>query len=161
MIHSTQLRELVIRPALKGINLYSPEAEEMLIATCAQESLDGYYLKQISDHKNAALGIYQMEPDTHDSIWNTTLTANSNLGFVVMTSCKYTIRPKADVMIYNLLYASVMARVFWLPVKEDFAEIGDIDALWFLYKKYWNTAGGKATKEDFVKNYSRYAKKGK
>ncbi len=160
MINSSQLRELVILPALKGVNLYSPEAEEMLIATCAQETHDGFYLKQMTHDKNAALGIYQMQPDTHDWLWNTTLTTDSNLGFKVMTSCKYTLRPKADVMVYNLLYASVMARVFWLHIKDAFAEVGDTDHLWFLYKKYWNTYGGKATKEEFVKNYNLYAKKG-
>ncbi len=161
MINSIQLRELIIQPALKGINLYSKEAEEMLIATCAQETHSGLYLKQLSGGKDAALGIYQMQPDTHDWIWNSTLTTDSNLGFVVMTSCKYTIRPKPDVMVYNLLYASVMARAFWLHVKEPFPDIGDTDNMWFLYKKYWNTYGGKATKEDFVKNYNLYAIKGK
>lgn len=161
MIDCIELRELIIQPALKGIHLYSLEAEELLLATCAQESHDGFYLKQTVGGKCAALGIFQMQPDTHESIWNTTLTRDSNLGFLVLTSCSYTLRPKPEVMVYNLLYAAVMARLFWLHVDEPMPAIDDRDRQWYLYKRYWNTCAGKATQPEFIENYNRYVKGGK
>lgn len=161
MIQAIELRELVIQPALKGIHLYSPEAEELLIATCAQESEDGYYLKQTVGGANAALGIFQMQPETHETIWNTTLIKNSGLGFLVLTSCSYTLRPKPEVMVYNLLYAAVMARIFWLHVDEPMPAVNDKDRRWYLYKKYWNTYAGKATQQEFEANYAKYVKGGR
>ena len=160
MIVSAQLRELIIQPALRGIDLYSPEAEELLICICAQESHDGYWLKQTVGGTRAALGIYQMDPLTYEDIWANTLTKGecSKLGLRVMTSCNYTLKPKPEVMIYNLLYASVMARVFWLHVKADMPAVNDMDGRWFLYKKYWNTSAGKATQDEFVSNFNRYVK---
>lgn len=161
MINNKQLRELVIQPALKGINLYSPGAEELLIGTCAQESQDGFYIKQTVGGIHAALGIYQMQPETHDDIWKNTLTkgsVNTDLAVLVMNVCRYPMPPKAEVMVYNLLYASVMARIFWLHVKEPMPAVDDIDHIWSLYKKYWNTEEGKATKEEFVRNYHKFGK---
>ena len=66
MFLHNQLRELIITPALSKLQLYSKDAEELLIFTCAVESDGGTYLKQI---KGPALGIYQMEPRTYNDIW--------------------------------------------------------------------------------------------
>ena len=62
MIDNKQLRELIIGPSLDALQMYSKEAEEILVFTCASESLGGTYLKQV---KGPALGIYQMEPATY------------------------------------------------------------------------------------------------
>lgn len=158
MINHLQLRELVIQPALNGMELYSPSAEEMLICISAQESEDGYYLKQTVGGVYAALSIFQMQPETHDNIWNKTLSsvAHSYTGLLILKTCNYTLRPKASVMVYNLLYAACMTRAFWLSVEEPFVEVGDIDGFWDLYKRYWNTYEGKATKDEFMANYKRY-----
>lgn len=156
MIYAKQLRELVIQPALKGINLYSEDAEEFLMCICAQETQDGFYLKQTVGGDEAALGLFQMQPDTHDSIWNTTLVHNSGLAFDLLKLTHYPVRPKPEVMIYNLLYAAAMARIFWLHVKEPIPVT--MDDRWALYKKYWNSYLGKATKDEFVANYNRYVK---
>lgn len=157
MIDHTQLRELVIMPALKGVNLYSPEAEEVLIAIAAQEGNDGYYLKQTIDN-DSALGIFQMRPETHEYLWDTVFLADHHLGFKAITSLNYTLRPSAEVMVYNLRYAAVMARIFWLRIKEPFPAIDDLEGIWNLYKRHWTTLSGKATKQEFMANYKRYVK---
>lgn len=158
MINHKQLRELIIQPALKAIDCYTPEAEELLISTCAQESQDGLYLKQTVGGDNAALGIYQMQPQTHEDIWNSTDQKFSYVKFAILKACNYALRPKPEVMIYNLWYATMMARVFWYHVKEPMPDMSDFNGRWTLYKKYWNTATGKATKEEFEANYNRYVK---
>ncbi len=57
----TQLREL-IQVVLKEYDLYSRDAEELLMLTAATESNLGYYIKQKGG--GPALGIFQCEPDT-------------------------------------------------------------------------------------------------
>lgn len=158
MINHTQLRELVIQPALNGLGLYSKEAEEMLISICAQETQDGFYLKQTVGGKDAALGIFQMQPETHESLWENILSTNKDLKVKLMQLTGYLIRPKPDVMIYNLLYAAAMARIFWVRIEAPMPSVDDIEGRWNLYKKYWNTPKGKATYEEFVANYNRYVK---
>jgi len=59
----TQLREL-IQVVLKEYDLYSRDAEELLMLTAAVESNLGYYIKQVGG--GPALGIFQCEPDTLD-----------------------------------------------------------------------------------------------
>lgn len=63
-----QLHDLIIKPTLEymGGNYYSKESAFLLLCTAAIESDCGYYIKQIN---GPALGIWQMEPATHDDIW--------------------------------------------------------------------------------------------
>ena len=160
MFNSQQLREYIIRPALQAIHMYSEGAEELLIATCAQESLGGTYLHQ---SKGCALGIFQMEPATHDDIWNRFCMQEgkegkelSSLGYQVLKGCRFVTPVPADVMVHNLFYATMMARLFWLRSSEVVLNTKDINNLWFPYKKYWNTEHGAATKVEFLTNYHRF-----
>ena len=59
MFNAPQLRQDVIQPTLKPIQLWSVDVEELLILTCANETLGGTYLKQVG---GCALSIYQIEP---------------------------------------------------------------------------------------------------
>lgn len=160
MLNCTQLRELIIRPALQLINLYSLSAEEMLVATCAQESRGGTFIKQV---RGPAFGIYQMEPATHDSIWQEKLmfddkdgkTINS-LGYLILKGCKYIVSVPADTMIHNMFYSAMMARVFWLRFPEPLPSPDDFPEIWRQYKKHWNTEKGDATKEQFIRNYNNF-----
>ena len=65
-IDAEQLRKDIVRPAIEKIGLWSQEAEDLLIGTAAQESHLGTYLRQLGD--GPALGIFQMEPATHNDI---------------------------------------------------------------------------------------------
>lgn len=163
MFDCNQLRAYIIRPALKFIHMYSEGAEEMLIAICAQESDGGTYLKQ---EGGPALGIYQMEPSTHDDIWARFLmisdkegkTINS-LGYNIIKACRFIINPPAEVMIHNLYYATMMARCFWLRVPDPLPLSNDFNGLWRQYKRYWNTEKGLANKDEFVHNYNAFTNK--
>lgn len=157
MINHTQLRQYVIKPPLLAIGHYSPEDEEMLMSICSQETEDGFYLHQTVGGKNAALGIFQMQPDTHDDIWEK-LKDSHIFSFKIMKTLNFDEKPTADMMVYNLWYAAIMARLFWLHVKQPMPAINDSEGRWELYKKYWNTVKGKATKEEFMANYQRYVK---
>ena len=155
MIDSKQLRELVIKPALDGLQMYSESAEEILVFVCACESLGGTYLKQI---KGPAVGIYQMEPATYTDIWENYIKYHSNI--VNLLSLNFDVHkiPEPNRMIYDLKFATAMARLHFRRHKEPLPQATDLEGLWAYYKKYYNTPLGKAEKEPSIKHYQKFIK---
>lgn len=156
MLDCDQFREVIIRPTLQALQLYTPVAEELLVATAAHESLGGTYLKQVT---GPALGLYQMEPATHDDIWAKFLPSHYDISYKLMNICKMSTKPIAEMMVYNLFYATCMARVFYLRCPQALPQDSDVGSLWEYYKKWWNTEKGKAEKDDFVKAYAKFTGK--
>jgi hypothetical protein len=155
MIDNKQLRELIIKPALDCLQMYSDSAEELLVFTCACESLGGTYLKQV---KGPALGIYQMEPATYTDIWENYI---KNQGHVLnLLSINFDVHklPLPERMIYDLKFATAMARLHYRRRKEPLPQATDIDGIWEYYKKYYNTHLGKAEKETSIKHYQKFLK---
>lgn len=157
MIDVGQFRDEVIKPSLNLINSYSLNAEELLIATMAHESLGGTYLKQIG-MEHGALGVYQMEQRTYVDIWNNYLHKRMQLRTAIFNFCNLANFPQPEEMVTNLKYATMMARVFYLRIPEKLPLYNDIDGIWEYYKTYWNTRHGKAEKADFIANYENYIK---
>ena len=65
-----QLVKYIIKPALGSIvpdRIMSQDAVTLLTGTAAKESIVGKYVKQIN---GPALGIYQIEPNTHQDLWH-------------------------------------------------------------------------------------------
>lgn len=158
MLDISQFRTLIIQPALDAIAKHSEDAEELLVATCAQESLGGTYLKQVGG--GPAKGIYQMETRTHDDLWQTILVRDQSLAFKIMKGLNTATKPNADLMIRDMFYATQMARVFYMRIAHPLPKADDIDSIWEYYKQFWNTNAGAATKGDFVLNYNRFLKRG-
>jgi len=155
MIDNKQLRELIIGPALDALQMYSKEAEEILVFTCASESLGGTYLKQV---KGPALGIYQMEPATYIDIWENYIKYSSSLMNLVSIHFDASRIPNPERMIYDLRFATAMARLHYRRRKEPLPKANDVEGLWQYYKKYYNTPLGKAEKEATIKHYSKFVK---
>ena len=138
-----QILKHVIRPALKELgDKYSTRAaEQLLMGTAIQES-GLMYLKQAGG--GPALGVYQMEPATHDDIWNNFLRFQIGLPLrVASMSANATDlvgdTPKADKLIWNLWYATAMARVHYYRVKEALPYEGDWAGMASYWKRYYNT----------------------
>ncbi len=157
MLPSKQLRELVIQPALHSIGLWSQEAEDLLIMICAHESNGGDYIAQ---ERGPALGNYQMEPATYNYLWSK-LRGNDDkymaLGGKILFACHFMGKPDPTELIFNLKYATMMARVFFLPNREIIptAIPSDVEDLSRYAKKYWNTEAGKATANQYLGAYYR------
>jgi len=151
MMEPQELRDL-IKSTLTPLGLYSPEAEELLMATAAQESHLGTYRQQIG---GPALGIFQMEPATFNDIWanylhykhplSDNIRALATHGFVI-----------AGELVNNDPFAIAMARAQYLRAPEALPPAGDLCAIWTLYKLRWNTPLGAATKDQFFANYRKY-----
>ena len=160
MFNCGQFRKLIVQPVLKAIDLYSPEAEELLIGTCAQESHGGTFLFQVINKpiidveaSPYAIGIYQMEKATHDDIWKYFLPGHKDLSNKLLDFCKIE-APTADMMIYNLYYATAMSRVFYRRIAE--AIPADLKGQAEYYKKHYNTNAGAATIREYVLNYYNF-----
>ena len=85
MLNIKQLREFIIKPALYDLVMYSPEAEELLVFTCAVESKGCSYIKQI---EGPALGIYQMEPATYNDLWQNYIKNKGSLILIMISNSK-------------------------------------------------------------------------
>lgn len=149
MINIDQFQEYVLVPALEALGFYSKGAEILLLGTAATES-HFEYLHQI---KGPALGFYQMEPKTHQDIWINYLKYKEDLFEKVLDVCYLRNIPKPQEMIYNLRYATVMARIHYLRVPAKIPE-GLINMSHY-YKKYYNTEKGKGSSSKFLNDYRR------
>jgi len=155
MIDNKQLRELIIKPALSKLQMYSTNAEEILVFTCATESLGGKYLKQVN---GPALGIYQMEPNTYTDIWENYIKNRGALLNMLTLNFDVGRIPLPERMVYDLRFATAMARLHYARAKEPLPSAENVDAIWKYYKKYYNTPLGKAEKESAVKHYQKFLK---
>ena len=70
MLYPRQFRERVVRPTLEVLRLHSRSAENLLLGTAYQESRLRH-LHQL--HGGPALGLFQIEPCTHEELWRSYL----------------------------------------------------------------------------------------
>lgn len=150
MLNINQFRELIVKSSLNDLLLYSKDAEELMIFTCAVESLGGTYIRQV---KGPALGIYQMEPTTHNDIWQNYIYGSGPLTLRLFSNFDISRMPSESRMIYDLRYATAMARIHYVRVKDSLPPCHDVNAIWEYYKKYYNTVQGTAEKEESIKKY--------
>jgi hypothetical protein len=153
-LHPESLR-LVIQQTLTPIGLYSLDAEEILMATCANESNFGIFRTQ-APH-GPARGIFQMEGEDFDDIWNNYLKYKGTLAFQVRNYNKGQ-QGTADDMVNNDQYAICMARVHYSRKPGVLPAANNIEAIWAYYKQWYNTPEGAATHDAFIAKYNRYVK---
>lgn len=152
-LDATQLRHEVVRPALESIDRLSVPAENLVMATAAQEShLE--YIRQLGS--GPALGLFQMEPATHDDIWTNYLASKPLLANLVRRSIETTAAyPEASRLAWDLRYAAIMCRIHYLRVPEALPPGTDVPAMAAYWKQHYNTPAGAGTVEEFVENYRR------
>lgn len=150
------LRSL-IQSALKPLTLWTPDVEELLLATCAQESLFGTYRTQ--GNGGPARGIFQDEGEDFDDVWKNYLAYHTNLANQ-LKSLNAGQQGTVDVLVHNDPYAIAICRVHYLRAHGALPVATDLNGLWNYYKIHYNTAGGAATQAQFVTNYKKYVTDG-
>ena len=146
------LKDLIER-VLNKIELYSPEASDLVFKTLKVESL----LKYVRQIKGIAVGFGQCEP------------------WVAVDICKNYLKYRPDLMKQVADTINVKLSYFTLPKEEDWAWIletniaamisfcrlhyrripkalpkKNLDEQWIYYKKYYNTERGKATNDHWM-----------
>ncbi len=153
MFNVHQLRELIIKPALENLVMLSDDAVELLVFTCAVESGGGTFLKQL---KGSALGIYQMEPDTYNDLWFNYIQKKPSIMLKLVTNFEVSRMPDEYRLIYDLRYATAMARIHYARVPQLLPSKEDCFALWQYYKAHYNTSLGSALEKDSIDKYQSF-----
>lgn len=158
-MNAEQFRTYILAPILLDMeNLCgikeSQYAEDLLMATAAQETHLGEYVHQ---EGGPAIGIYQMEPATIQGLFNDYIYPKK----VYYTNIlgRYTSRGYDDLsqLHWNWGYATVLARLNYFRVPEALPAESNRDTLWYYYKKYWNTSLGAATQDQFNQSLDKYS----
>jgi len=153
MFKPDQLREMIIKPALQDLSMYSEGAVDLMMFTCAVESDGGTYFHQLN---GPALGIYQMEPETYNDIWQNYIKHNSRILMIMLSNFDCHGMPSEDRMVYDLRFATAMCRLHY----SRHAEIipNNTEQIWEYYKKYYNTEKGAAVKTEALGKYYKFLK---
>jgi len=171
-----QLREL-IQLVLKEYDLYSRDAEEILMLTCAAESNMGKYIKQVGG--GPALGIFQCEPATlewaNDKLeqkqdkayykYKDALLEEDKLFYLKWNKIYIQTNILADTdhqklrFMCNILDQIIAARlVYYFKTPKALPSYKDVQGMAEYYKKYYNSILGAATVEGTIAKYNKYVK---
>ncbi|GAC86661.1 hypothetical protein Gbth_091_010 [Gluconobacter thailandicus F149-1 = NBRC 100600] len=137
-----QLKYEIVRPTLIALGLWSPAAENLLTGTALAESRAAY-VRQVGG--GPALGIWQMEPATHDDCWTNFLRfpAQSRLATKLQSMLASDLTRQQQ-LITNLRYACAMARIRFYRARDALPASTDAAGLSAYHKNHYNTAQGAA-----------------
>lgn len=153
MFDPDQFCQYVIEPALKEIGLYSKGAEQLLLGTCCAESKLGTYLHQV---RGPALGVFQMEPNTHADIWENYLRYRPDLKETIRELVPLAMwdteedRVHHETLIYDLKYAAVMARLKYRRSPKAIPPVDDWNGFASIWKSVYNSQLGAGTHFHFM-----------
>jgi hypothetical protein len=134
------LKWRVVAPALDRLGLGGPAAVNLLTGTALVESRAA---RLVQMGGGPALGVWQMEPATHDALWQMLGDdpAHADLETRVRRMTCSDI-PRVQQMIGNLRYACAMARVKYRFDPEALPDAKDAGGLCAYWKRVYNTALG-------------------
>ena len=104
---ASQILSMVIRPALSKINLWSPNAEELVLGTAIVES-GLTYIRQWGD--GPALGLWQVEPSTQNDLYTNFLNYRPELGSALMELRALNLSMDEN-LATNLMYGAAVCRL--------------------------------------------------
>lgn len=155
------LHDYIIFPVLKTMTAYgafeynSPPARQLLLATFAQESHCGEYIKQV---KGPALGIGQLEPATIADLYKNFATGTKRDTLYQFLSPAEIDQPEVIGAVGNLHYSTALARMNYRRFPGALPLMNDRAGMWAYYKKYWNSTLGAATEGEFNANWDKFVK---
>ena len=143
---ASQIRSLVIRPALSKINLWSPSAEELVLGTAIVES-GLTYIRQWGD--GPALGLWQVEPSTQNDLYTNFLHYRPELGSKLI-ELRATGLSLDENLATNLMYGAAVCRLCYYRKPDALPAAGDIEGQAAFWKQHYNTPLGKGTVTKYV-----------
>lgn len=153
---ASELRAL-IQEVLKSapINLWSQDAEELLLATCAQESLMGKYREQIPPNPDMGMGIFQEERSDFNDLMTNFVAYHADL-LAWVNGLFDTQPPSVDQLINNDKAAIAICRLHYYRVPAALPSASDVTALWHYYKTWYNSIYGAATEQEFMNHFNEF-----
>lgn len=152
-MNAQQLLDHIITPTLKymGGNYCTDNARMLLLATAAIESKCGYYIRQVG---GPALGVWQMEPATHEDIWENSDVIRK-VGFCdkIIELSSPVVSNLEESIILSATYACAMARLKYSMDAEPLPDHNNLMAMYVYYKRIYNTPLGASTYAKFEAAY--------
>jgi len=136
-----QFRLRVVRPTLHYMQLHSQAAENLLVGTALTESR----LKFIQQLGGPALGLYQMEPATFRDVYDNYLSYRPDLVWTVNQLRDRRPTTMEEELVYNMAFATAMARVHYRRVPAPLPDAADAMGLAKYWKIHYNTSLGKGS----------------
>lgn len=103
-----------------------------------------------------AVSYYQMEPATHNDIWDNYLKYRGELAAKAIA---FLSSPDADKVVelkINDNYATAMARIHYMRVAEKLPAAGDVAGQANYWKQYYNTPLGKGKPSEYIEKWNHY-----
>jgi hypothetical protein len=129
--------------ALLDWGLHSDHCVELLAMIAAHESLGGKYRKQIG---GPALGLFQIEPVTHNSVWD-------NSDSIRARAKRYGVTEDVSKLESDDRYSIWVARHYLAMDKNPLPKTPEAMAAYC--KSYWNRTG-KATPEKYLNDWQAW-----
>lgn len=126
---------------LLDFGMHSDDAVELLAMLCAHESSGGKHRRQIGG--GPAIGIFQIEPVTHNSIWDNSDTIRSR-------AKRLGIKEDVSKLEGDDKYSVFVARHYLAMDRNPLPK--SYEAMSKYCKSYWNRTG-KATPEKYLADY--------
>ena len=145
-LDATQLRQMVIKPALEKLHLWSTAAEQLVLGTEIVESAL-IYIRQHGD--GPALGLWQVEPATDDDLYTNYLSYRQELGARLM-ELRAPALSMSENLSTNLTYGAAVCRLCYYRQPEALPEAGDIEGQAAFWKQHYNTPLGAGTVSKYM-----------
>lgn len=154
MSKAKEFRESVIKPVLEKMGAESEAAEELLLGTALQESLFLRYRRQMGG--GPAVSYFQMEPATHNDIWDNYLKYRKELAAMAISFLSSVSADKIAELESNDEYATAMARIHYMRVPASLPKAGDVSEQANYWKQYYNTSLGKGKPQEYIEKWQHY-----
>jgi hypothetical protein len=147
-----QFNDLILVPTLNAIGMYTKEACQLIIGTGCQES----QFKFIHQENNGpALGFFQCEYNTYRNIITDSFMYDINMKHRFLAVLGVELVPEFNSLVWNMKLMCLVCRLHYHRFPAEIPE--DLPGQAAYYKKYYNTIMGKATPEEYIENYNKYA----
>lgn len=155
MYTATALRQ-IIQTATALVDLYSPEAEELLLGTIAKESHMGKWLRQLGN--GPARGICQVEPATCYDNWHSYLKYRPELKNKVTAATGVTqvTVPNYTHLEYDPIYNIIMARIWYKRRPSPLPSAGDLVGQAYYWDNEYNLNPDHGTPKEYLKCWNRF-----
>jgi len=158
----SQLENMIVKPTLNEIPKgFAEPAGLAVMMIIAHESKRGEYIHQLGN--GPALGMIQMEPNTHDSVWTYGASVWDNalkLGIITKEQMRHSEHPPAERLLYDLRYNVFMARqrlFMKIPPLPDLEGLPQLNAMSDYLKQHWNSVLGAATDHSYSDDYMKWS----
>jgi hypothetical protein len=148
-----QALRALIQQTLTPLSLYSADAEELLMATCANESNLGQFRAQTDG--GPGQGIFQIETSDFNDIWTNYLAWRKPLA-AQLRALNGGLAGTAEDLDNNDAYSIALARVHYSRCPGALPKATDLNGIWAYYKEWYNTPAGAALEGIFKYKYEKY-----